>query len=321
MPLLQQPAGSGARRRRDDTAGWLRVLDEAAALGVLQMHFTGGEPMARRDHHTLIRHAASARHVHQPDHLRRHAGRPRHGGADGGGHRSYPAQLPGHRPAENDRTGAHPGAFTKKRAAAAWIREAGLPLTLNFVLHRAQSSPAPPAMIAFAEQRGRRPPGNRPRAILWLGPAQPRRPAADARPAGCRDRAGRRRARAAARQNGDRLRGARLSRLAPQSLHGRLGAAHHEHLARRAWRCPATPRKPCPASHSRTCATTAWPGSGHESDAFTRFRGTDWMPEPCRSCDRKEIDWGGCRCQAFALTGRRRAPPTRPARSRRTTRK
>ena len=27
------------------------------------------------------------------------------------------------------------------------------------------------------------------------------------------------------------------------------------------------------------------------------------MPEPCRSCDRKEIDWGGCRCQAFALTG------------------
>ncbi|MGH6948427.1 MAG: pyrroloquinoline quinone biosynthesis protein PqqE, partial [Kiloniellales bacterium] len=39
------------------------------------------------------------------------------------------------------------------------------------------------------------------------------------------------------------------------------------------------------------------------SEAFVRFRGTDWMPEPCRSCDRREIDWGGCRCQAFALTG------------------
>ena len=39
------------------------------------------------------------------------------------------------------------------------------------------------------------------------------------------------------------------------------------------------------------------------SDAFNRFRGTSWMPEPCQSCDRKEIDWGGCRCQAFALTG------------------
>jgi pyrroloquinoline quinone biosynthesis protein E len=39
------------------------------------------------------------------------------------------------------------------------------------------------------------------------------------------------------------------------------------------------------------------------SEAFSRFRGTEWMPEPCRSCDRKEIDWGGCRCQAFAITG------------------
>jgi len=39
------------------------------------------------------------------------------------------------------------------------------------------------------------------------------------------------------------------------------------------------------------------------SEAFNRFRGTDWMPELCRSCDRREIDWGGCRCQAFALAG------------------
>ena len=36
---------------------------------------------------------------------------------------------------------------------------------------------------------------------------------------------------------------------------------------------------------------------------FKRFRGTDWMPEPCRSCDRREIDFGGCRCQAFLMTG------------------
>jgi pyrroloquinoline quinone biosynthesis protein E len=39
------------------------------------------------------------------------------------------------------------------------------------------------------------------------------------------------------------------------------------------------------------------------SEAFERYRGTDWMPEPCRSCDRREIDWGGCRCQAFAILG------------------
>ena len=37
--------------------------------------------------------------------------------------------------------------------------------------------------------------------------------------------------------------------------------------------------------------------------AFQKYRGTDWMKEPCRSCDRREIDFGGCRCQAFAMTG------------------
>ncbi len=40
-----------------------------------------------------------------------------------------------------------------------------------------------------------------------------------------------------------------------------------------------------------------------ESDAFNRFRGFDWMKEPCRSCDEKQKDFGGCRCQAYMLTG------------------
>jgi pyrroloquinoline quinone biosynthesis protein E len=40
-----------------------------------------------------------------------------------------------------------------------------------------------------------------------------------------------------------------------------------------------------------------------ESETFCKFRGTDWLPEPCQSCPRKETDFGGCRCQAFLLTG------------------
>jgi pyrroloquinoline quinone biosynthesis protein E len=47
------------------------------------------------------------------------------------------------------------------------------------------------------------------------------------------------------------------------------------------------------------------------SAAFQHFRGTAWMPEPCKSCDRREIDWGGCRCQAYALLGE--ASATDPA--------
>jgi pyrroloquinoline quinone biosynthesis protein E len=41
----------------------------------------------------------------------------------------------------------------------------------------------------------------------------------------------------------------------------------------------------------------------NESKAFNFFRGQDWMQEPCRSCDEKDKDFGGCRCQAYLLTG------------------
>jgi pyrroloquinoline quinone biosynthesis protein E len=43
------------------------------------------------------------------------------------------------------------------------------------------------------------------------------------------------------------------------------------------------------------------------SPAFNAFRGTGWMSEPCASCDRRDIDFGGCRCQALAITGDARA--------------
>ncbi len=48
-----------------------------------------------------------------------------------------------------------------------------------------------------------------------------------------------------------------------------------------------------------------------DSPAFNAYRGTDWMAETCRSCERKEIDWGGCRCEALALVGQ--AAATDPA--------
>jgi pyrroloquinoline quinone biosynthesis protein E len=44
-----------------------------------------------------------------------------------------------------------------------------------------------------------------------------------------------------------------------------------------------------------------------DSPALRAFRGEDWMPEPCKSCDRRAEDYGGCRCQAFALAGDARA--------------
>ena len=73
---------------------------------------------------------------------------------------------------------------------------------------------------------------------------------------------------------------------------------------------PAGKILPCHAAESITGLEFLSVRSNHSiawiwqnSEAFNRYRGTGWMPEPCQSCEFKEIDFGGCRCQAFALTG------------------
>ncbi len=66
---------------------------------------------------------------------------------------------------------------------------------------------------------------------------------------------------------------------------------------------------PCPAAAQITALpienvrqrSLSWIWS--DSPMFNRFRGSAWMPEPCRSCPRQAVDFGGCRCQAFQLTG------------------
>jgi len=66
---------------------------------------------------------------------------------------------------------------------------------------------------------------------------------------------------------------------------------------------------PCHAAHTLPQLTfenvrdRALAAIWSESPGFTAFRGEAWMPEPCRSCNRRTIDFGGCRCQAYHLTG------------------
>ncbi len=73
---------------------------------------------------------------------------------------------------------------------------------------------------------------------------------------------------------------------------------------------PAGKMLPCHAAETITGLEFESVRSNHSiawiwqnSEAFNRYRGTGWMPEPCQSCEFKEVDFGGCRCQAFALTG------------------
>jgi pyrroloquinoline quinone biosynthesis protein E len=66
---------------------------------------------------------------------------------------------------------------------------------------------------------------------------------------------------------------------------------------------------PCQAAHALAGLDCERVGRRHlaeiwrDSPSLERFRGQAWMPEPCRSCAERERDFGGCRCQAFALTG------------------
>jgi pyrroloquinoline quinone biosynthesis protein E len=203
-------------------------------------------------------------------------------------------------PASNDRVGAHAGAFAKKRRAAARIREAGLPLTLNFVIYRANCARVP-EMIAFAEAEGAQRLevahvqyygwGLRNRAALL-----PTRSQLDA-------------ATVVVEAARARLRGQMVIDYVVPDYHAARPKSCMGGWAQRFINIsPAGRALPCHAAETLPgfnfpSVTTHSLAQIWESEAFTRYRGTGWMPEPCRSCDRREQDWGGCRCQAFALTG------------------
>jgi pyrroloquinoline quinone biosynthesis protein E len=284
-----------------DTATWQRVLVEAAALGVLQVHFTGGEPTARKDLVELVSSAAkpglysnlitSAVRLDEPllDRLV-------HAGLD-----HVQISFQDSEPDNADRIGGFRGGHVRKLAAARAVKRSGLALTVNFVVHR-QNVVRVPAMLDLAEELGA---GRVEIAhVQYHGWALPNRDAL-----------------LPSRTELDEA--TRAVDAARARFKGRLSVDYvvPDYYAARPKSCmggwgrrfitvtPAGKALPCHVAESlpgldfpsvrEHSLGVIW----HDSSAFKRFRGTDWMPEPCRSCDRREIDWGGCRCQAFALTG------------------
>src|SRR5216683_2162846 len=120
-----------------DTATWQRVLSEAASLGILQVHFSGGEPTVRRDLSALVRHASNVglysnlitsgvlTHPAQFDALLE------------AGLEHVQLSIQDADAASGDRIAGLAGAQAKKRVFAALVRQAGLPLTINAVVHGA----------------------------------------------------------------------------------------------------------------------------------------------------------------------------------------
>ena len=130
-PLALEPASSEL-----DTNTWKRVLDEAAGLGVLQVHFSGGEPTVRGDLVELVRHATSAGLYANLITAGVLLDRPLVEALVGAGLEHCQISVQDSRADEADRVAGRAGTHEKKLAAIRLVREAGLSLTLNAVVQR-----------------------------------------------------------------------------------------------------------------------------------------------------------------------------------------
>jgi PqqA peptide cyclase len=281
------------------TAEWLRVLAEARELGVLQLHLSGGEPLLRRDLAEIVQCAGelglytnlitsalglTARRAEQLlaaglDHVQ--------------------ISLQADEVTLSDRLAGTPS-FTRKLAAARLVKELGWPLTLNVVLHRhnvdrlagildlAEQLEADRIELAHTQYYGW--------ALRNRGGLLPSRAQLE-------------RAQGVVRAAHQRLQGRMEVIYVLPDYHSRYPKPCMGGWGRRQLTvvpdgnvlpCPTAQDLPLPRASVREHSLTwIW----EESPLFRRFRGTDWMPDPCRSCPRREVDFGGCRCQAFALTG------------------
>jgi pyrroloquinoline quinone biosynthesis protein E len=207
--------------------------------------------------------------------------------------------------ASADRIAGYDGAFARKRALAAQVVGLGLPLTVNAVIHRANIERIGDLVeLALALGAGRVEIAHvqyygwalENRAALMPTRAQVERAVAEV----------------------ERLRARHHGRIV-------IDAVVPDYYARYPKPCvggwgrrslnvtPAGRVLPCHAAESIP-GLEFWSVAEHSladiwasSPAFRAFRGTDWMQEPCASCPRRHEDFGGCRCQAFALTGDARA--------------
>ena len=284
-----------------DTAAWQRVFTEAAELGVLQVHFSGGEPLARRDLVELVRHATEVGLYGNliTSGIRLDADRLSALVAAGLEH--VQLSLQDSDIVSGDRVAGLAGAQEAKRRVASLVREAELPLTVNAVVHR-QNLERLDAIIELAVTLG----ADRLEVahVQYYGWALRNRDAL----LPSRDQL--ETATATVEAARARLAGVMTIDYVLPDYHAHRPKACMGGWARRFINVtPAGKALPCHAAETLTdidfpsvterSLSDIW----YRSAAFERFRGTAWMPEPCHSCDRREIDWGGCRCQAFALTG------------------
>jgi len=300
-PYCSNPLAMDRREDELDAATWARVFREAAALGVLQVHLSGGEPASRRD---LVDIMAAARDAGLYTNLitsgigitHQRLSELADAGLD-----HVQISIQDSEPKSADRIAGYEGAYARKRALAVAVIGLKLPLTVNIVIHRANISRVD-ELVAMALDMG----ASRVEIahVQYYGWALKNR--------------------AALMPTREQVEKA-VALIEPlrKQHHGRIviDAVVPDYYARFPKACvggwgrrslnvtPAGRVLPCHAAESIP-GLEFWSVKDHSlrevwehNPAFNAFRDTSFLPEPCQSCERRDIDFGGCRCQAFALAG------------------
>ena len=300
-PYCSNPVALAKGSEELSTEEWKRVLDELAGLGVLQFHFSGGEPLARRDIVELVAHAAKAGLYSNLITSAVLLDQAKMTALAEAGLNHVQISIQGAEAASADRIAGYKGGHEKKLAAAKLVRAAGIPLTINAVMHRQNLDQLSDIIeLAVAMDASRLEVAH----VQYYGWALKNRAALIPTPEQLDE-------------------ATRIVAAARIRLKGRLVIDYviPDYYAETPKKCmggwaqsflilsPAGKVLPCHAAESLTGLSfdsvrdasieEIW----RESPALNLYRGTEWMAEPCRSCEFREIDRGGCRCQAFALAG------------------
>jgi pyrroloquinoline quinone biosynthesis protein E len=299
-PYCSNPTSYPPEQSALSTAEWQHVLAEAAALGVLHVHFSGGEPLVRPDLAELVAAARSAGLYTNliTSGVGLNASRCEQLRAAGLDHVQISVQADG-APLADAIAGS--AAHARKREAARAVRAFGLPLTINAVLHRGNIDRVE-AIVALAEELGAH--------RVELANVQFYGWAFANKEALLPTREALAQAERVAMAARERLRGRmKVEYVLPDYYGDRPKPCMNGWGRRHLTVNPVGAVLPCPTASAipslrfDNVRDRSLEQIWAQSEAFQRFRGTAWMPEPCRSCDRRTLDFGGCRCQAFLLTG------------------
>lgn len=299
-PYCSNPLDYARQKGELDTAEWLDVLRQARAMGATQLGFSGGEPLLRRDLEELI---ASARELGYYSNLitsgigmdAARVGAFRAAGLD---HIQISFQASDE---ELNNFLGGTDSFRHKLAMAREIKRQGYPMVLNVVLHRENIDQIADILDLCAELGA---------DYVELANTQYYGWGFHNRDLLLPSRAQLRRAEAIARDYKVRYQGRmRVIFVVPDYYAERPKACMNGWGSIFLTIAPDGIALPCHAARQLPGLTfpsvrehpLEW--IWHDSPVFNHFRGFDWMQEPCRSCDERFKDFGGCRCQAYLLTG------------------